>query len=113
MPVRVHQIVVDAHDLPGLARFWAQALDWRMLSEREHEIVIGPDENAPVGMCFMPVTDVKMVKNAFISISPARLMTGKRRLSAFLRSGPAGLTSGRLALSPGRSWPTLKGTSSV
>jgi predicted enzyme related to lactoylglutathione lyase len=63
MPVRVHHIVVDAHDLPGLARFWAQALDWRVLSEREHEIVIGPDENAPVGMCFMPVTDVKMVKN--------------------------------------------------
>jgi predicted enzyme related to lactoylglutathione lyase len=63
MPVRVHHIVVDAHDLPGLARFWAQALDWRVLSEREREIVIGPDENAPVGMCFMPVTDVKMVKN--------------------------------------------------
>ncbi len=63
MPVRVHHIVVDADDLPGLARFWAQALDWRVLSEREHEIVIGPDENAPVGMCFMPVTDVKMVKN--------------------------------------------------
>jgi hypothetical protein len=22
MPVRLHHIVVDAHDLPGLARFW-------------------------------------------------------------------------------------------
>jgi hypothetical protein len=53
MPVRVHHIVVDAHDLPGLARFWALALDWRVLSEREREIVIGPDEDAPVGMCFM------------------------------------------------------------
>jgi predicted enzyme related to lactoylglutathione lyase len=63
MPVRVHHIVVDAHDLPGLARFWAQALDWKVLSEREREIVIGPDEDAPVGMCFMPVTDVKTVKN--------------------------------------------------
>jgi hypothetical protein len=30
---------------------------------REREIVIGPDENAPVGMCFMPVADVKTVKN--------------------------------------------------
>jgi hypothetical protein len=63
MPVRVHDIVVDAHDLPGLARFWARGLDWRVLSEREREIVIGPDEDAPVGMCFMPVTDVKTVKN--------------------------------------------------
>jgi len=59
MPVRVHHIVVDAHDLPGLARFWMQALGWRVLSEREREIVIGPGQNAPVGLCFMPVTEAK------------------------------------------------------
>ena len=46
MPVRLHHIVVDAHDLPGLARFWTQALGWKVLSEREAEIVIGTDENA-------------------------------------------------------------------
>ena len=63
MPVRLHHIVVDAHDLPGLARFWNQALGWKILSERENEIVIGTDENAPVGMCFMPVSDPKVVKN--------------------------------------------------
>ena len=63
MPVRLHHIVVNTHDLPGLARFWAEALGWQVLSEREREIVIGPDENAPVGMCFMPVTDPKRVKN--------------------------------------------------
>jgi predicted enzyme related to lactoylglutathione lyase len=63
MPVTLHHIVVDAHDLPGLARFWTQALDWRVLSEREREIVIGPGENAPVGVCFMPVTEEKTVKN--------------------------------------------------
>jgi predicted enzyme related to lactoylglutathione lyase len=63
MPVRLHHIVIDAHDLPMLARFWTQALGWKVLSEREHEIVIGTDENAPVGICFMPVTDQKIVKN--------------------------------------------------
>jgi len=63
MPVRLHHIVIDAHDLPALARFWTQALGWKVLSEREHEIVIGTDENAPVGICFMPVTDQKIVKN--------------------------------------------------
>ncbi len=63
MPVRLHHIVIDAHDLPGLARFWTQALGWKILSEREREIVIGTDENAPVGICFMPVTDPKTVKN--------------------------------------------------
>ena len=63
MPVRLHHVVIDAHDLPRLARFWTQALGWKVLSERENEIVIGTDENAPVGICFMPVTDPKTVKN--------------------------------------------------
>jgi catechol-2,3-dioxygenase len=63
MPVRLHHIVVDAHDLPGLARFWTQALGWKVLSERENEIIIGTDVNALVGMCFMPVSDPKTVKN--------------------------------------------------
>jgi predicted enzyme related to lactoylglutathione lyase len=63
MPVRLHHIVIDAHDLPRLARFWAQALGWQVLSERDREIVIGPDEYAVVGMCFMPAGDTKIVKN--------------------------------------------------
>jgi predicted enzyme related to lactoylglutathione lyase len=63
MPVTLHHVVVDTHDLPSLSRFWSQALGWPVLSERENEVVIGPDVNAPVGMCFMPVSDVKRVKN--------------------------------------------------
>jgi predicted enzyme related to lactoylglutathione lyase len=63
MPVALHHIVVDTHDLPKLARFWAQALGWKVLSERPAEIVIGPDVDAPVGMCFMPVADRKTAKN--------------------------------------------------
>lgn len=63
MPVSLHHIVIDAHDLPGLARFWAAVLGWRILSEREREVVIGPEETAPTGICFMPVTDRKTVKN--------------------------------------------------
>ena len=63
MPLRLHHIVVDTHDLPALAAFWANVLRWDVLSQREREIVIGPDVDAPVGMCFMPVTDAKSVKN--------------------------------------------------
>jgi predicted enzyme related to lactoylglutathione lyase len=63
MPVAVHHIVVDTHDLPALARFWAAALRWEVLSERPREIVIGPALDAPIGMCFMPVDDPKSVKN--------------------------------------------------
>jgi len=34
-----------------------------LLSEREREIVIGPDVTADVGICFMPSPDAKVVKN--------------------------------------------------
>lgn len=63
MPVSLHHIVIDTRDLPTLARFWAAVLRWRILSERPREIVIGPEESAPVGICFMPVTENKTVKN--------------------------------------------------
>jgi predicted enzyme related to lactoylglutathione lyase len=64
MPVRLHHIVIDAHDLPSLARFWADALGWRVLSSREQEVVVGPEVDAPVGLCFMPAGRTrKIVKN--------------------------------------------------
>ncbi|MEU3464980.1 VOC family protein [Streptomyces sp. NPDC006733] len=63
MPLSLHHIVIDAHDLPALARFWAQVLGWQILSEREREVVIGPAETASVGICFMAVTDRKVAKN--------------------------------------------------
>jgi predicted enzyme related to lactoylglutathione lyase len=75
MTVSLHHIVIDSHDLPAQARFWTRVLDWKILSAREREIVIGPDANAPVGICFMPVTDEKRVKN---------------RLHLDLTPGPAG-----------------------
>lgn len=63
MTVSLHHIVIDARDLPAQARFWAGVLDWKILSEREREVVIGTDETAPVGICFMPATDGKVLKN--------------------------------------------------
>jgi predicted enzyme related to lactoylglutathione lyase len=59
VPLRPHHIVIDAHDLPGLARFWCAVLGWRVLSELEREVVIGPAVDAPIGICLMP----KQVKN--------------------------------------------------
>jgi hypothetical protein len=46
-----------------MARFWAQVLGWRILSEREREVVTGTDATAPVGICFMPVTHATTTKN--------------------------------------------------
>jgi predicted enzyme related to lactoylglutathione lyase len=63
MTVSLHHIVIDAHDLTAQARFWSRVLNWEILSEREREVVIGADENAPVGICFMPATGNKVTKN--------------------------------------------------
>lgn len=63
MAVALHHIVIDAHDLSGLARFWAAVLHWQIISEREREVIIGLDEHAPMGICFMPVTEPKRTKN--------------------------------------------------
>ena len=63
MPVPLHHVVIDAHDLAGLARFCSQVLDWPILSEHEREVVIGPADDAAVGLCFMPSPDERIVKN--------------------------------------------------
>ena len=59
----VQNVAIDCADAYGLARFWSQALDWPILSERDREVVIGPADDAPVGICFMPTPDDKIVKN--------------------------------------------------
>lgn len=63
MPLTLHHIVIDSHDLSAQAEFWSEALRWRILSVKEREVVIGPDESAPVGICLMPSPDAKTVKN--------------------------------------------------
>jgi predicted enzyme related to lactoylglutathione lyase len=64
MPLRLHHVVIDAHDLPALAEFWSAALGWPVLSIREREVVIGPSVDAPVGLCLMPAGETrKTVKN--------------------------------------------------
>jgi predicted enzyme related to lactoylglutathione lyase len=66
MPVSLHHIVVDAHDLGAQARFWAAVLDWAVVTEREREVIIGPDADAASGICFMPVSDPKQVKTRLL-----------------------------------------------
>lgn len=71
MTVSMYHIVVDTHDLPALARFWCQVLDWRVLFEADEEIVIGAHEHAFPGLCFVPVPEPKTVKNRLhIDLTP-------------------------------------------
>lgn len=67
----LYSIVVDTHDLPSLARFWCQVLDWKVLFEADDEIVIGADKSAVPGITFVPVPEKKTVKNRLhIDLAP-------------------------------------------
>ncbi|WP_033317895.1 VOC family protein [Streptomyces yerevanensis] len=71
MAVRWYQVVVDAHDLPSLARFWCQVLDWRVVFEAEEEVIIAAAPDALPGICFVPVGERKTVKNRLhIDLTP-------------------------------------------
>ncbi|WP_433916829.1 VOC family protein [Streptomyces sp. NBC_01744] len=71
MAVSFYSIVVDAHDLPSLARLWCRVLDWKLLFEADDEIVIGADKDAVPGITFVPVPEEKAVKNRLhIDLAP-------------------------------------------
>ncbi|MFF1647021.1 VOC family protein [Streptomyces sp. NPDC058240] len=81
MAVSFYSIVVDTRDLPSLARFWCQVLDWQLLFEAEDEIVIGADKSACPGITFVPVPEGKTVKNRLhIDLAPDDLHAEVERI---------------------------------
>nr|WSW69902.1 VOC family protein [Streptomyces sp. NBC_00995] len=71
MAVSLYSIVVDARDLPALARFWCGVLDWKVLFEADDEIVIGADKDTLPGITFVPVPEAKGTKNRLhIDLAP-------------------------------------------
>lgn len=103
MTVSLHHLVVDAHDLPGLARFWCQVLDWKVLSEKEREVIIGAGVESPTGICFMPVPDVKSVKNRLhFDLAPDDQEAEVARLLAL------GARHADIGQGEGRSWVLLQ-----
>jgi hypothetical protein len=82
MSVRWYTVVVDCHDVHAQARWWAEALDWRMVYEADDEVVIVPpvavdpgrdipvEERSP-GLVFVSVPEGKQVKNRLhIDLAP-------------------------------------------
>jgi Glyoxalase-like domain len=66
--IRVQCLVVDAHDPVMLARFWADALGWRVTVEDPDECVIEPPEGSPAidvapDILFVRVPGAKSGKN--------------------------------------------------
>ncbi|XVX21032.1 VOC family protein [Actinomycetota bacterium] len=76
MALRWYTTVIDCHDIAAQARWWAEALDWRIVYEDEHEVAVIPPwlsedvvESAeewvrlPQGLVFVPVEEDKTLKN--------------------------------------------------
>jgi Glyoxalase-like domain len=85
-----YTIVIDAHDPPALAHFWADALGYQVMYEEDDEVLIATGDDAYPGVCFVPFDDDKTVKNRLhIDLNPddqygevARLLAlGARRVN--------------------------------
>ncbi len=63
MVSRWSQVVVDALDPVRLGHWWAEVLDYQVLSEAPDEVVISPTDDAYPQLCFVAVPDPKDGKN--------------------------------------------------
>jgi predicted enzyme related to lactoylglutathione lyase len=68
MSLRIQCIDVDAHDPARVARFWADALGWRITHETPQEWVLEPPEGSPEDgvspdLLFIAVPEDKTIKN--------------------------------------------------
>jgi catechol 2,3-dioxygenase-like lactoylglutathione lyase family enzyme len=66
--IRVQCVVVDARDTAAQARFWAEALGWRVTHESPEETALEPPEGSPANdvapdILFVRVPEGKTVKN--------------------------------------------------
>jgi hypothetical protein len=83
MSVRWYSVVVDCHDIKAQSRWWAEALDWRIVFESDDEVGVVPphalDETRDIplaeqgpGLVFLRVPEGKAVKNRLhIDLAPS------------------------------------------
>ncbi len=72
MATRLSQVVIDANDHRGLARFWADALGWPVVIDDDHEVEIGPGSRDDVPLIFVPTSEPKVTKNRVHLDLPSR-----------------------------------------
>jgi len=68
MDIRIQCIVVDAGDPGRLARFWSEAIGWRITYESDDEWAVEPPEGSPAtdvapDILFVKLPDHKASKN--------------------------------------------------
>lgn len=63
MSVVVSQVCIDAAEPRRLAVWWAEVLGWQIVGDDPDEVEISPGDGSATAWLFLPVTDVKTVKN--------------------------------------------------
>ena len=114
MALRWYTTVIDAHDVAGLARWWAEVLGWTIVYEAPDEVVIIPTyaeaavadglawERTPPGLVFVPVGEDKVVKNRLhLDLAPH---TSDDREAEIARVLGLGATRADVGQSPTATW---------
>ncbi|GAA4984166.1 VOC family protein [Kineococcus glutinatus] len=83
------QVVVDAADPKGLARWWARALGWRVVLAADDEVEIAPPEGLPgLPLVFVPVPDAKRGPNrVHLDLDTDSVATQRVTVAALLDAG--------------------------
>ena len=76
--IRVQCVVVDARDPRAQARFWAQALGWRITHDDDDESVLEPPEGSPANDVAPDILFVKVPESEDRQ-EPAPLRPASRR----------------------------------
>jgi catechol 2,3-dioxygenase-like lactoylglutathione lyase family enzyme len=68
---RSYSTVVDSKDPASLARFWVQALNFRIVYEVPNEVVVARDDDTYPALTFVPVPEAKTIKSRLhIDLAP-------------------------------------------
>lgn len=118
MALHWYQTAIDAHDIAGLARWWADVLGWQVEFEDEHEVNVVPPEHTddPVdelstwqarraSLVFVPVPERKSVKNRLhIDLAPHINQDREAEIEALLAKGATRVEVGQ---DPDVTWTVL------
>ncbi|GAA3589577.1 VOC family protein [Kineosporia mesophila] len=104
MPTRLTDIVIDTPDPSSLARWWSEALGWRVTNESDDESNVEPPEGEPgVELTFVPVKDPKVGWNRLHLDLASRDAGHQAQIVARLES----LGARRIELEVERPWVVL------
>jgi hypothetical protein len=114
--IRIQSVVIDVHDPAAQARFWAEALGWRITFENDAESVLEPPEDSPAidvapDLLFGRVPEGKSLKNRLhFDLRPD---DQQQQVDRLVELGGCAPTSGRPKMSDGSYWPIPRAMSSA